>query len=197
VENLVLNKSILNVKTYYQHAYTDIYDILFANLKNKKINIAEIGIFQNGSIRMFREFFKNSTIDGFEIDNQLIENARRFNLPRTNYYKIDVKNAKNIEMSFKKNKKNYDIIIDDSTHEFEDQINIIYKTKKFLKAGGFLIIEDIFENKASYSEENYYLKCKNISSEFSNITFIKCNHKYNFSGLWFNHKLLVLNKHTK
>ena len=146
---------------------------------------------------MFREFFKNSTIDGFEIDNQLIENARRFNLPRTNYYKIDVKNAKSIEMSFKKSRKKYDIIIDDSTHEFEDQINIIYKTKKFLKAGGFLIIEDIFENKGSYSEENYYLKLKNISSEFSNITFIKCNHKYNLGGLWFNHKLLVLNKHTK
>jgi hypothetical protein len=185
------DKSILNNKTASQHSYTAAYNILFGSQREKKLNIAEIGIFHNHSLEMFREYFVNSIIDGFEFDDKLIENAKKFNLPSVNYFKIDVTRPKEIIRAFKKSKKKYDIIIDDSTHEFDDQINIIYNTNSFLKKGGYLIIEDISRG---IDENIYYEKLKKIKSKFQDITFIKCKHTYNFSILSLNHKLLVLRK---
>jgi hypothetical protein len=185
------DKSILNNKTASQHSYTGVYDILFGNKKESNINIAEIGILHNRSIQMFREYFTNSTIDGFEYDEALIDNAKKSNLPFVNYYKIDVSQPKEIIKSFKKSNKKYDIIIDDSTHEFNDQINIIYNTNFFLKKGGYLIIEDIPKK---INERKYYEKLKKIKSKFQDITFIECQHAYSFSILSFNNKLLVLRK---
>lgn len=188
------DKSILNTKTKYQHSYTGLYNILFLHQKDQPINIAEIGIYKNASIRMLREYFKNAHINGFENDYKLIERAKKFNLRKTNYYKIDVRDPNNIKMAFKHANRKYDIIIDDSTHEFEDQINIIQNTRQFLKGGGYLIIEDIFTKKNMYNEKNYYEKLKKIKLEFSDIVFIKCNHKYNYAGFWHNHKILCLRK---
>ena len=80
----------------------------------------------------------------------------------------------------------FDIIIDDSTHEFVDQINVIHTAYKYLKSGGFLIIEDIFLNAP---EEEYE---RQISSQFSSGTFVTANHKLKHSPGWNNDKLLVL-----
>ena len=143
---------------------------------------------------MLREYFKNAHINGFEYDQKLIEMAKNFYLPNTNYYKIDVRNPNNIKTAFKHSNKKYDIIIDDSTHEFKDQINVIYNTRQFMKKNSYLIIEDIFTKKNAYNEKNYYEELKKIKSEFSDITFIKCNHKYNYAGFWHNHKVLCLRK---
>jgi len=188
------DKSILNTKTKHQHSYTGLYNILFLHLKDQPINIAEIGIYKNASIKMLRKYFKIAHINGFEYDQKLIEEAKKFDLPKTNYYKIDVRSTNNIKTAFKHANRKYDIIIDDSTHEFEDQINIIYSTRQFLKKGGYLIIEDIFTKKNMYNEKNYYKELKKIKSEFLDITFIKCKHKYNYAGFWHNHKILCLRK---
>ena len=55
-------------------------------------------------------------------------------------------NPKIIDESFKKTKIKYDIIIDDSTHIFEHQINVINECFKYLNKDGILIIEDIYKN---------------------------------------------------
>jgi hypothetical protein len=188
------DKSILNNKTPHQHSYTAVYNILFLHLKNAPINIAEIGILDNSSIRMFREYFKNANIDGFEFDQNRIKIAKKFNLPKTNYYNINVQERSNITNQMKLAKKKYDIIIDDSTHVFKDQINVIYAAQHFLKKGGYLIIEDIPTRKKEFDERNYYIELNKIKSYFSDITFISCNHKYNYAGLWHNHKILCLRK---
>jgi hypothetical protein len=100
------DKSILNNKTPHQHSYTAVYNILFSHLKNNSINIAEIGILDNSSIRMFREYFKKANIDGFEFDKKKIKKAKKFNLPKTNYYNINVQYRDNITNSLKLAKKN-------------------------------------------------------------------------------------------
>ena len=188
------DKSVFCTKTPYKHSYTAIYNILLSHLKNNHINFAEIGILENASIKMWREFFKNANIDGFEFDEDLLIKAENERLKNTKYFKIDVRNRESIKKSFLKTNKEYDVIIDDSTHIFDDQINIIFAAKKFLKPGGYLIIEDIFSKKTKYSEKNYYQAIKEIKSEFSDIFFINCTNKYNYGGLFFNHKILVLIK---
>ena len=49
--------------------YFDIYDSYFNKFRNKKITIVEIGVYQGGSLQMWRKYFgKEATIWGIDID---------------------------------------------------------------------------------------------------------------------------------
>ena len=174
-----------------RHSYTAFYDFLFQSLKNESFNFAEIGIYQNGSIQMFRKYFPNATIYGFDFNEQLLNKAKMDKLERTYYYKIDSSNKKNILENFKNIEKKFKIIIDDSTHIFEHQFNIIESTYNFLEPGGILIIEDIsfFKN----FEISYKNKLGHLINFFSKIYFVEANHinKYTLAN---NDRLLVLIK---
>ncbi len=187
------NKSPLNVKGH-RSGFTGIYTLLFSMLKNKKINIAEIGIEKNSSTKIWRDYFINSKIYAFEYDSKKIAAAKKNKLKNTFYLKTDVTKKKNIRESFKKTKCKFDIIIDDSTHIFEDQINIIIETYKFLKKDGILIIEDIYRYLTDYEEDNYYKKLHHLKKEFNDIFFIESINYNNFNASWKNEKMLVFIK---
>ena len=57
-----------------------------------------------------------------------------------------------------------------------------------------MIIEDIFSKKAKYSEQNYNNAIQEIKSEFNDIFFINCANRYNYGGIFNNHKILVFIK---
>ena len=131
------DKSVFNKKTKHQHSYTPIYNILFNHLKDQKINIAELGVAYSSSLRMFREYFKKANIDVFDNDENTLETSKNIKLSDVNYFQLDVENKMNIKKLFEKNNIFYDIIIDDTSHLFEHQINIIEATNKFLKKWNF------------------------------------------------------------
>ena len=162
------DKSQFN-KIGHRHSYTAIYNILFSQFRDKEFNFAEIGILDNASIKMWRDYFKYAHIDGFDYDNDLILKAEKHKLNNVNYHFVDVNNTKSINDAFRKTSKTYDIIIDDSTHFFDHQVNIINTTKDYLNKGGFLVIEDIYTKKKSYKEDRYYEKLENVKAEFSDI----------------------------
>ena len=175
-----------------RHPYTAIYDIYFKNYINKKINFAEIGIHNNNSIRAFRSYFKKAKLYAFEFDKNLINKAKKNKLRNTSYHFIDVRSSASINKSFKKIRTKFQFIIDDSTHDINDQIRIAKNCYKYLKEDGMLIIEDILPG------ENNELKlytslCKN-SKLYSNIYFIECNHINKYSRNFKNDKLLFLVK---
>jgi hypothetical protein len=172
----------------HRHPYTAVYDLLFSTLRYKNNKLAEIGILDNMSMACWREYFPNSTLFGFEFNQDFINIAKKFNLVNTTYDFIDVKNDNSINDCLSKY-GNYDIIIDDSTHIFEDQIRICNIAYKFLNEGGILIIEDIFR---SESEEKYFLQLESINKYFSTITFINTEHNLLYSPGWNNDKLLIL-----
>ena len=58
------------------------------------------------------------------------------------YLLMDVKNTSSIQNNFDKLNKlgiNFDILIDDSTHSFYDQIRIIKNSTKYMNTGGILV----------------------------------------------------------
>ena len=161
---------------------------------NKKCSIAEIGIEKNASTKMWRKYFKKANIDCFEIDEKKIKLAKKDKLKKARYHYIDVSDRKIIVSQFKKTKKKYDIIIDDSTHLFDHQINIILCAHKFLKPGGIMVIEDIYKHRRNYEENNYFEKIKHIRKNFSYVVFVETPHVNNFTANWKNEKILLLVK---
>jgi len=64
----------------YRHAYTPIYDLLFATIRLQPVTIAEIGICNAAGILMLRRYFSKAGLYGFEFNRQLIGNARKLQL---------------------------------------------------------------------------------------------------------------------
>ncbi len=187
------NKSSNNIEGH-RSGFTGFYNLLFSNLRDKQINFAEIGIEKNSSIKMWRDFFPQASIHAFEFEEKKIENAKKDNLTNTTYHKIDVRDNSSIINSFKKTKLLFDIIIDDSTHIFDDQIKIVNNCKNFLNNNGILVLEDIYRFRKGYSEKDYYNSLKNIKNYFNEITFVETSHINNYTGSWKNEKILLFIK---
>jgi SAM-dependent methyltransferase len=187
------NKSSLN-NNGHRSGFTGLYSLLFFHLKNANINIAEIGIEKNASTKMWRNYFNKAEIHGFEVDFEKIKKAKRDKLKNTYYHYMNVNIEKSINEGFKKIKKKFDIIIDDSTHIFNDQIRIIKNSKKYLKSGGILVIEDIYRNRKEYEEYKYYDKIKKFKKEFREILFIENRNINNYTANWKNEKILFFVK---
>lgn len=178
--------------TRHCHPYTLFYDGLFKNKKNNNLKIAELGILDGGSLLMWREYFKNSEIYGFEYNNDLINNFKqKFNNDRIILSNIDVTDKDSIINAFNKINILYDIIIEDTTHQFEDQIRVIENIYQYLRPGGILIIEDIFK---SYNENDYIDRLKPILKYFKDYYFVELDHVNKNSTGWNNDKLFILVK---
>lgn len=185
-----LRNDIMN--TRHCHPYTIFYDNLFKNKKNHILNIAELGILKGSSLLMWKEYFTNADIYGFDNDLNLINDfIQNNNNDRIKLSHIDVLNKDSIFNTFNDLNIQFDIIIDDTTHIFEDQIRVIENTYQFLKPGGIMIIEDIFK---SYIEQDYIDKLQSILHNFQNYYFIELDHVNRNSTGWDNNKLFVLIK---
>ena len=172
------------------HPYTLFYDGLFKQKKDEKMNIAELGI--GASLLMWKEYFVNADIYGFDYDDELINIFKqKFNNERITLFNIDVSKKDSIVKAFSKLNVLYDIIIEDTTHQFEDQIRVIEHIYQHLKPGGILIIEDIFK---SYNENDYIKRLTPILKNFQDFYFIELDHTNKNSTGWDNDKLFILIK---
>jgi len=176
----------------HKHAYTSIYNLLFSNMRYKDIKLGELGILDNNSMLSWREFFPNAKLYGFEWFDSRLDKAINDNIDCT-YIKMNVKDIDSITKGLT-DAGIFDILIEDSTHEFEDQIRFINEAYKHLKPGGILIIEDIF---IDANQEDYAKQLSHLSSYFSSATFIFANHDLKHSPGWNNDKLLVLHRNDK
>jgi SAM-dependent methyltransferase len=181
-------------KNLHKHAYTSIYNLLFSNIRYNDLRIGELGILENHSMLSWRKFFPNAKLYGFEWFDNRLDKAIRDSIPNCSYFKMDVTNPESIEEGLTYSGGNFDILMDDSTHVFEDQIKFINVAYKHLKPGGFLIIEDIFINA---NEQDYSEAINHLSDYFSSATFIFANHTLKYSPGWDNDKLFVLHRNDK
>jgi hypothetical protein len=189
------DKSPYNTENYltengsgHRHPYTAVYDLLFSSLRHKNIKLAEIGILDSMSLLMWRDYFPYAELYGFDICSDSLENCKSLEIKNCYLSYIDVEDESSIVDNLKKFGK-YDIIVEDSTHEFEDQIRLCNVAHNFLNVGGILIIEDIFR---SFDEKQYFERLENVLKYYSSIYFINTEHDLKFSPDWDNDKLLIL-----
>lgn len=126
------------------HGYCNIYYDYLKDLKQKKINFLEIGIFQGRSLAMWNDFFENGNIYGIDI------NLTEFNLFKEELKKMGAFLKKEVivdEANTKEkilfNNVKFDVILDDGCHKIESQIKTFQNYYPLLKKGGYYIIEDL------------------------------------------------------
>lgn len=159
---------------YDKHSYTALYDFIFSPLKYKNINIGELGIDRNNSMIAWRKYFPNATLYGWDLTEDSIQNALKDELENTHYDFMDVRDEQSIIDGLSKPGVKYDILIDDSTHTYEDYIRIVNVAHKFMNIGGILIVEDIRKH---ILEEDFLRDLPNVRKYFNSITFVETYHK--------------------
>ena len=133
------------------HSYISTYERLFSSKKMFKNNILEIGIGEpkqnkenGGSIKLWHDYFPNSTIYGLDIHdisnvNDIIKNNDRIKL----FTSINAYDTTFIENTFVKNDIKFDILIDDGPHTLDSMIFFVTHYLPLLNETGVLVIEDI------------------------------------------------------
>lgn len=116
------------------HSYIDnVYDQLFVNRQNTT-NVLEIGVYDGGSILLWRDYFLNATIDAIDINDC----SDKLDNDRINHIVGDAYNVNLV-----KNLSHYDIIIDDGPHTIESMIFVVEHYLSLLKPDGVCVIEDV------------------------------------------------------
>ncbi|MCD4680087.1 MAG: hypothetical protein K8S00_06850 [Bacteroidales bacterium] len=119
--------------------YLDNYSKYFSPLKNKEICLLELGVFKGGSLKLWKEYFKQGKIIG--LDFKLQDNL---NEDRIITYEGKQQDTNLLDKISNINSPNgFDIIIDDCSH-FGDltKISFWHLFNNHLKSGGIYVIED-------------------------------------------------------
>jgi len=166
--------------------------MLFAVYKNKNINFAEIGVAGGSSVVMWNAFFEKANLFFYDRDQSFLDNAKQYvSIKRNIFSLMDVRDVKCMIENFKSIENGLDILVDDSSHNVDDQNLIIHAALPYIKSGGMIIIEDVNRND---SEDLYFKILEDIHHEFSFISFILTEHNDRFSPGYNNDKLLLLVK---
>ena len=188
-----IDKSPLNTNAH-RHPYTPVYSLLLSRFKNTSVKFAEIGVAGGASVVMWNRFFENGRFFFYDRDQNFLDHAKRIVPTHNNTFGLmDVRNPENIKECLKSAcvDELLDVLLDDSSHNVNDQKIIIHESLPFIKSGGMIIIEDVSRDE---SNENYYNIIKDIYNEFSFVSFIVTEHENRYSPGWNNDKLLVLIK---
>ena len=184
----------------HRHPYTGFYSSLFAQYRSRPCKFAEIGIAGGRSAHLWNGYFKHqdARIWMFDRDEEFIRLAKEelASFPgghRFTFDKMDVSVDGAVSKVFADTKEWFDVIIDDSSHEFDHQIRICKEALPHIRQGGLLIIEDVFRET---SEKKYFdaLSAAGVLSQTDFAYFVTCDHANRWSPGWNNDKLLVLVK---
>jgi hypothetical protein len=119
--------------------YFDIYEFWFKKYKNKPIVILEIGVYQGGSLNMWRDYFgKEAKIFAIDI-NPL---CKQFETENTKIF-IGSQEDRAFLKYVKSQVPKFDILIDDGGHTMQQQIISFEELFDHIKDDGLYLCEDL------------------------------------------------------
>jgi hypothetical protein len=122
-----------------------------------------------GSLRVWKNFFKNANIYGADIDKNIL-----FQEDRIKTYYVDQGNIDSIKLLWQSiNEEDFDIIIDDGCHRYEETIVFFENSIDRLRVGGLYIIEDILPSQRKKFLK--YFSSIKLSYKFINFSRPKTN----------------------
>lgn len=119
-----------------KHGYTKIYEKLIADLtpnrKTAQLRVGEIGVACGASLRMWANHLPAATIEGFDIQPECANLCK------------DLKNVTiTISDPRQVNREGFDLVVDDGSHIAEDVLGNFVHCWKWVKPGGYYVIEDM------------------------------------------------------
>ena len=184
------DKSPFNV-TGHRHPYTPIYSMLMSQYKTRPVRFSEIGVAGGASVMMWNNYFDNGTFYFFDRDQNFLDHSAKLVNSNNTFALMDVTKSESIRSCLENTGGNLDILLDDSSHNPDDQTLIIHEALPFIRSGGMIIIEDVNRDEPEVTYFNYL---KDILHMFSFVSFILTEHTNRYSPGWNNDKLLVLIK---
>lgn len=169
------------------HNYCPIYERFLAPLRDKPVNLLEVGVYRGGSLRMWQQYFQNGKIRGVDINRKCRNNTA---IP------VSIGDAGSPAYLEKVGERYgpFDILIDDGSHIWTHQI-LFYKVLwQFLRVGGIMAIEDMHTSYGFKHKER--AGCPRPSEFFSEIAQELCRHtpKCPPTEMHFSRRLLIMVK---
>jgi hypothetical protein len=146
---------------YSYHKYTYVYEALLNKKRFSVKSLLEIGAAQGASHRAFRDFFPVAKIFGLDINPESILKEPRID--------VIIGNSSDVEpfLQLKEinGNNNFDIVVDDGSHNPADQIRSFEILWPMLSEGGLYIIEDVFDEEYIKNELSKFVS-KNLITTF-------------------------------
>lgn len=119
------------------HTYIELYEKLLKPYKENS-TVLEIGLCMGESLLMWEEFFINSKIIGIDISDRDLKD-----LIDEGGHNIIIGDATKENIVDLLDGQTFDVLIDDGSHAFVDQLNTFSIFKNKMNKGGIYIIEDV------------------------------------------------------
>ena len=121
------------------HGYSRFYHDIFYPIRNKELNIIEIGSFYGNASAAFFFYFKNAKIYGADINPDMF----RYKSDRVENLFVNSSSVLSIKNEIINRKIKFDIIIEDASHKLKDQIISLFYLFPTLNKGGYFIVEEL------------------------------------------------------
>ena len=165
--------------------YFDAYEFIFNSYIGKPITFIEVGVFNGGSLQMWREYFgEQARIIGVDF-NPIARELEK------DGFEIYIGNQESSEFWLElKNKVGYvDIILDDGGHKNGQQIATLYNGVELIRDGGVIVIEDThtsyfrrFGNPSPFSFISYSKKIIDVIN--SRFEYVKSKRSRFYDCVW-------------
>lgn len=134
------------------HLYTEFYQRFFEKYEFPKI--LEFGTWHGGSTKMFNDFFDGDcliwTCDIMKESQEYVSG-----MSNVNFINVDISKGEELSKLYESLKDiQFDIIIDDASHIWGDQMSLLSKFHKLLKREGIYVLEDIHYSRLYPDMEN-------------------------------------------
>ena len=126
----------LTDKNQYDHNYLDKYEFFLHPWRDKEFSLLELGIFRGGSAKMWEKYFSKAYIYCVDINPDCVQ----YETTRIKPIIMDLGDEENL---YELRKIKPQIIIDDASHFWDQQIMALFDLYDSLPSGGVYILEDL------------------------------------------------------
>lgn len=155
------------------HDYVALYEELFGGFKDESFKLLEIGIWQFGSLWMWRDWFPNATIYGIDNKSKYFYRLEKHGSERLVVDVVDQADTNKLR-AYAEEKGPWRIIVDDGGHLTIQQNTAFDVLWDHVEPGGYYVCEDTHTSCALFKEgkyindkETFVEKMMNLASELS------------------------------
>jgi hypothetical protein len=123
-----------------EHSYGPVYDELLAPIRDEMTSVLEIGVYQGGSLRVWRDYFPNAHILGIDINPEALFTDVRISTARADALQWS-------QLHPVVSGRTFDLIIDDGGHKLHQQVMALFFLWPFQRRGGMYVIEDLEDSR--------------------------------------------------